>query len=143
MLQISNLTRLLCGVILITVPTIEFGGVFLLKMLRTREAGYMDNPIRQSLFRAGHAHAGVIVILSLICQVLVDSIILPDALAWVVRIGVPVAAILIPAGFFLSLAPPCSERPNGAILLVYLGAVVLAVAVLILGVGLVRAGLYR
>jgi hypothetical protein len=29
MLQISNTTRLLCGVMLITVPTIEFGGVFL------------------------------------------------------------------------------------------------------------------
>ena len=143
MLQISNVTRLLCGAILITVPTIEFGGVFLLKMLRTREAGYMDNPIRQNLFRAGHAHAGVIVILSLICQVLVDSIILPDALAWIVRIGVPAAAILIPAGFFLSVAPPRSERPNGAIQLVYLGAVILAISVLILGAGLVRASVYR
>jgi hypothetical protein len=142
MLQISNVTRLMCGVILITVPTIEFGGVFLLKMLRTREAGYMDNPIRQNLFRAGHAHAGVIVILSLICQVLVDSIILPGPLAWIVRIGVPAAAILIPAGFFLSVAPPRSERPNGAIQLVYLGAMVLAISVLILGVGLVRAGMY-
>lgn len=141
--QISNVTKLLCGVILITVPTIEFGGVFLLKMLRTREPGYVDNPIRQNLFRAGHAHAGVIVILSLICQVLVDSIILPVALAWMVRIGVPAAAILIPAGFFLSVAPPRSERPNGAIQLVYLGAVILAISVLILGVGLVRAGLYR
>ena len=140
MLQISNITRLMCGVILITVPTIEFGGMFLLKMLRSREPGYMDNPLRQNLFRAGHAHAGVIVILSLICQVLVDSIFLPGALAWTVRIGVPAAAILIPLGFFLSVAHPRSERPNGAIQLVYLGAAVLAVSVLILGVGLVRAG---
>src|SRR5271169_3078343 len=138
MLQISNVTRLLCGVILITVPTIEFGGVFLLKMLRGQEAGYMDNPIRQNLFRAGHAHAGVIVILSLICQVLVDSIFLPGPLAWIVRIGVPAAAILIPLGFFLSVAPPRSERPNSAIRLVYIGAAVLAISVLILGVGLVR-----
>ena len=142
MLHISNVTRLLCGVILITVPTIEFGGAFLLKMLRTREPGYMDNPLRQNLFRAGHAHAGVIVILSLICQVLVDSIILPGPLAWAVRIGIPAAAILIPTGFFLSVARPRSERPNGAIQLAYLGAVVLAVSVLILGVGLVRAGAY-
>ena len=96
--NISDVTRLLCGIILITVPTIEFGGAFLLKMLRTREPGYLDNPIRQNLFRAGHAHAGVIVILSLVCQVLVDSIILPGPIAWVVRIGVPASAILIPAG---------------------------------------------
>jgi len=140
MLLISNDTRILCGVILITVPTIEFGGVFLLKMLRTREPGYMDNPIRQNLFRAGHAHAGVIVILSLICEVLVDAVVLPEPLAWIVRIGIPLAAILIPAGFFLSIASPRAERPNGVIRLVYTGALVLAISVLILGVGLVRAG---
>ena len=58
MLQISNVTKLLCGVILITVPTIEFGGVFLLKMLRTREVGYMDNPIRQNLFSGGTRTCG-------------------------------------------------------------------------------------
>ena len=141
MLQISNATRLMSGIALIGVPSIEFGGAFLLKMLRTRQAGYMDNPIRQNLFRAGHAHAGVLLILSLICQVLVDSIALPEALAWFVRIGVPATAILMPLGFFLSVGPPRSERPNGAIRLVYVGAVILAVSVLILGVGLVRAGI--
>ncbi len=141
MLLISNDARLLCGITLITVPTIEFGGVFLLKMIRTREPGYMDNPLRQNLFRAGHAHAGVIVILSLICQVLVDSIYMSPPFVWIVRIGVPAAAILIPLGFFLSVAPPRSERPNSAIQFVYVGAVVLAVSVLILGIGLVRAGL--
>ena len=139
MLRVTDITRLMCGIILITVPTIEFGGAFLLRMLRTREPGYMDNPLRQNLFRAGHAHAGVIVILSLICQVLVDTIILPGPFAWFVRIGVPAAAILIPAGFFLSVVSPRSERPNGAIRLVYIAALVLAVSVLILGVALVRA----
>lgn len=142
MVLISNVTRLLCGITLITVPTIEFGGAFLLKMLRTREPGYLDNPIRQNLFRAGHAHAGVILILSLICQVLVDSIILPEPLAWIVRLGVPAAAIVMPLGFFLSVSSPHAERPNGAIRLVYVGGIVLAVSVLILGIGLVRAALY-
>jgi hypothetical protein len=141
MLQISNTTRLLCGLALITVPTIEFGGVFLLKMLRTRDAGYVNNPLRQDLFRAGHAHAGVILMLSLICQILVDAIVLPEPLAWFVRLGVPAAAILMPLGFFLSVASPRADRPGGAIQLVYVGAVVLAIAVLILGLGLTRAGL--
>ena len=142
MLHISNITRLLCGITLITVPTIEFGGAFLLKMLRTREPGYLDNPIRQNLFRAGHAHAGVIVIFSLICQLLVDSIYLPDAFAWFVRIGVPAAALLMPLGFFLSVSSPRSEHPNDAIRLVYIGAIILAVSVLILGLALVRAGAF-
>lgn len=141
MLQISNDTRLMCGIVLVTVPSIEYGGWFLLKMLRMREPGYMDNPLRQNLFRAGHAHAGVIVILSLICQVLVDSIYLAPALAWIVRAGIPAAAILMPLGFFLSATAPRVERPNGAIQLVTVGAVILAISVLILGVGLVRAAI--
>jgi hypothetical protein len=137
---ISNVSRILCGVILITVPTIEYGGVFLLGAFRKREP-YMENPLRQSLFRAGHAHAGVLVILSLICQVLVDSIILPAPLEWFARLGAPVAAILVPAGFFFSVIPPRVERPNGLIALTYVGAVALAIGVLILGIGLVRAGM--
>ena len=59
----------------------------------------MDNPLRQNLFRAGNAHAGVIVILSLVCQMLADAAILPSPLVWFVRIGVPLAAILISARF--------------------------------------------
>ena len=72
--------RLLSGIILITVPTIQYGGYFLLTSLVNRGSGYMDNPLRQNFFRAGHAHAGVIVILSLVCQLLVDAAVLPSTL---------------------------------------------------------------
>ena len=89
--------RLMSGIILITVPTIQYGGYFLLTSLVDKSSGYMDNPLRQNFFRAGHAHAGVIVILSLVCQVLADAAILPAPLVWMVRIGVPLAAILISA----------------------------------------------
>lgn len=53
--------RLMAGIILITVPTIQYGGYFLLTSLMDRNSRYMDNPLRQNFFRAGHAHAGVIV----------------------------------------------------------------------------------
>ncbi len=72
--------RLMAGIILITVPTIQSGGYFLLTSLVNKASGYMDNPLRQNFFRAGHAHAGVIVILSLVCQVLADSAVLPNRL---------------------------------------------------------------
>ncbi len=130
--------RLLSGIILITVPTIQYGGYFLLTSLVNRGSGYMDNPLRQNFFRAGHAHAGVIVILSLVCQMLVDAAVLPSALIWIVRIGVPLSAILISAGFFFSMLPPTATQPNGAISLIYVGAVILAVSVLTLAVGLIR-----
>lgn len=62
--------RIMSGIILITVPTIQYGGYFLLTSLMTKGTGYMENPLRQNFFRAGHAHAGVIVILSLVCRCL-------------------------------------------------------------------------
>ena len=130
--------RLLSGIILITVPTIQYGGYFLLTSLVNRVSGYMENPLRQNFFRAGHAHAGVIVILSLVCQMLADATILPSTLIWFVRIGVPLSAILISAGFFFSMLPPAATQPSGAIFLIYVGAVILALSVLTLAVGLLR-----
>ena len=131
--------RMMAGVILITVPTIQYGGLFLLNSLRDRSSHYMDNALRQNFFRAGHAHAGVIVILSLVCQVLADSATLPASLIWMVRIGVPAAAILIPLGFFLSMPSPQATQPNGLVSLIYAGAAVLAVSVVTLGIGLLRS----
>jgi len=121
------------------VPTIQYGGYFLLTSLMDKGSGYMENPLRQNFFRAGHAHAGVIVILSLVCQMLADAAILPVPLLWFVRIGVPLAAILISAGFFFSVLPPTTTQASGAVYLIYVGAVVLAIAVVSLGIGLLRA----
>jgi hypothetical protein len=131
--------KLISGIILITVPTIQYGGYFLLTSLMNKNSGYMANALRQNFFRAGHAHAGVIVILSLVCQILADAALLPVPLLWFVRLGVPVSAILISAGFFFSVLPPEATQASGAVTLIYTGAVLLACAVLSLGVGLLRS----
>jgi hypothetical protein len=130
--------RLMCGIILITVPTIQYGGYFLLTSLMNKGSSYMENPLRQNFFRAGHAHAGVIVILSLVCQMLADAAVLPSPLLWVVRIGVPLSAILISSGFFFSVLPPTATQASGAVALIYAGAVILAFSVVTLGIGLLR-----
>lgn len=133
--------KMLCGILLITVPSIQYGGVFLLSLLSKKTAGYMDNPLRQDLFRAGHAHAGVLVLLSLVCQIVADSAALSPFWLWVGRLGAPVAAVLMPMGFFFSVLSPRAERPGAAINLTYLGAVCLAIGVLTLGVGLLRSAM--
>ncbi len=130
---------LMSGIILITVPTIQYGGYFLLTSLMDKSSGYMENPLRQNFFRAGHAHAGVIVILSLVCEMLADAAVLPNPLLWAVRIGIPLSAILISAGFFFSVLPPTATQPSGAVSLIYVGAVILAIGVVTLGIGLLRA----
>ncbi|HTX35102.1 MAG TPA: hypothetical protein VME43_08775 [Bryobacteraceae bacterium] len=141
MMEISGTSRILAGAILITVPSIEFGGTFLLKMLRASDPAYVSNPLRHDLFRAGHAHAGVLVILSLVCQLLADAAALPAGLLWIARLGAPCAAILMPLGFFLSVASPEAARPNRLIALVYAGAAILALGMVVLGIGLIRAAL--
>ena len=137
----SREARLMSGIILITVPTIQYGGYFLLTSLMNKSSGYMENPLRQNFFRAGHAHAGVIVILSLICQMLADAAVLPVPLSWFVRIGVPLSAILISAGFFFSVLPPTATQASGAVSLIYAGALILAIGVVTLGIGLLRSPL--
>jgi Ni,Fe-hydrogenase I cytochrome b subunit len=131
--------KTMAGIILLTVPTIQYGGYFLLTSLIDRNSHYMDNALRQNFFRAGHAHAGVFVIFALVCQILADSATLPQPWLWIARIGVPLAAILIPTGFFLSMTSPTATQPNGLVALIYLGIISLATSVVTLGVGLLRS----
>jgi hypothetical protein len=135
----SRESRMLAGVLLVTLPTVMFGGATLLRMLITSEPGYADNPLRHGLWRAGHAHAGVYLVLSLVMLRYVDEARLSAAWRWVARLGAPIAAILIPASFFLSVVSPDATQPSGLIQLAYLGALSLALAVLTLGIGLIRA----
>ena len=51
-------SRKTAGIILVVFPTVIYGGISLVTFLIDHSAGYVDNPARQNLFRAGHAHAG-------------------------------------------------------------------------------------
>ena len=68
----------------------------------------------------------------------VDEAHLPAPLKAVARGFIPLAAILMPAGFFLSMISPTAAGPSSLIVLTYVGGVVLAVGVVTLGVGLLR-----
>jgi len=94
------------------------------------------------MFRAGHAHAGVLVILSLVCQLLADAAYpAPGWALWTARLGTPIAAVLIPMGFFLSVASPRATAPDGWISAIWLGVASLGLSVLTLGVLLIRSAL--
>lgn len=135
----SRESRMLGGILLVVLPSVMFGGLSLLSFLTTNLPGYTDNPLRHDLWRAGHAHAGVYLVLSLVMLRYVDEAVLSPLWKWLARLGAPIAAILIPAAFFLSVASPAAKQPNGLLNLAYLGALFLAAAVLSLGVGLIRA----
>jgi len=133
----TDASRRLAGILWIVLPTVMIGGVSLLALL-VGDAAYMANPLRQNLWRAGHAHAGVLLVLSLLALRYVDEAQLSAGTKWYVRLAIPSAAILLPAAFFCAVLSPDATAPNGFIALAYVGAVVLASGVLVLGIGLVR-----
>ena len=131
-------SRRMAGILLLFLPLVIYGGVSLVVLL-VNDPRYLANPLRQDMWRAGHAHAGVLLILSLVALRYVDAARLSNAAREWVRHAIPAAAVLLPLGFFLSVADPSSREPNGLLYLVYLGALLLASALIVLGTGLIRS----
>ena len=133
----SPQSRLVAGLVLIIVPTVEIGVASILSLL-IADPAYAQNDLRQDLWRAGHAHAGVWLVLSLVTLRYVDEASLSEGMRWVVRLAFPAAAVLMALGFFLSVLSEEAREPNALIYLTYIAGVVLAVGLLVLAVGLIR-----
>jgi hypothetical protein len=135
----SSTSRNFAAILLLLLVAVEFGGGSLLNLLTRRIPGYLDNPLRQNMWRAGHAHPGVWLVLGLVGMLYVDQTPLSDGLKSLVRVTLLLAPVLVSLGFFLSVLSPRAERPNGLVNLIYLAALLLAVGVVTLGVGLFQA----
>jgi hypothetical protein len=133
--MLDDQLRIVAGVVLLSVIGIAYGGTFLLRVVR---GGVPANGLQKSFFRAGHAHAGVLVILGLLVQLYMQ---LADVgRPWAaLSYGVLFAAILMPAGFFLSVIGQDPQKPNGLIALLWTGAAVLTVGLAAAGIGLITA----
>lgn len=134
--QMSRSSRRIAGLLLLALVTVEFGGYFLTGVASGRE---QLTEFQVAFARAGHAHAGVLIVLSLVCLLLADATELRGAMGYVVRLAIPSAAILMSAGFFLSSAGEGLTRPNGRIAVLWLGAASLTLGVLSLGIALLRS----
>jgi hypothetical protein len=133
MLELTDGARVTAGIVLFTIVGIESGGWFLLKVVTGRVPA---TDFQKSFFRAGHAHAGVLVTLGLLSLVLTQATELTGFLRWIASTGVLIAAILLPAGFFFSAIGKGRTSPNRWAVLFPVGAVFLAAGVVILGIGL-------
>jgi hypothetical protein len=134
MLVLSDASRYIAGAVLLTIVGIEFGGWFMTRIVGGRVT---MTEFQKSFARAGHAHAGVLVTLSLVTLILADAAALDGVFGWLARIATPAAAALISAGFFFSsMGRGEVVKPNKLIWLVWLGALSLAVGVVTLGLGL-------
>jgi hypothetical protein len=134
--MLDNHYQIVAGIVLLSVIGIAYGGTFMLRVVR---GGQPANDLQKSFFRAGHAHAGVLVILGLVVMLLtqLNRIAQPWA---ALSFGVLFAAVFMPAGFFLSVIGRDPRRPNGLIALLWTGAGLLGVGLLSAGIGLIAAG---
>jgi len=131
----SRSTEIMLGLSLLLVPTIIYGGLTLLGVLSGGAYGAPAPPNltaqQQAFYRAGHAHAGVLLILSLVLQILVDHARL-GSLVWAVRIAAPAGALLVSAGFFGVAHLPALR------VVLYAGAALVSATTLAVGIGLLR-----
>jgi hypothetical protein len=133
MAELSEATRQTAAILLFALVTVETGGMYLVRLVRGEAPA---TPFQLSFARAGHAHAGVLLILSLVGLLYADAAGLDGTLGTVARSGIPVAALLMSAGFFLSSLGAGREEPNRFILLVFVAAASLAAGLIALGIGL-------
>ena len=129
---------ILIGVLLLALVTVESGGYFLTRVVRGLAPA---NGLQTSFFRAGHAHAAVLLVLSMVILSVVSYAALDGFWLWLARLGAPIAAILMPAGFFLSVLGREPEKPNRLIVLLWLGAASLTAGLIAAGVGLIAGGI--
>lgn len=129
-------TRLFPIIIIFSILTVEFGGAALLNFLTS---GDELSDFEEQFFRAGHGHAGVLLILSLVYFLYADRAKMSEGLQWVAGAVLAVGVLAQSGGFFLhyALGEP-GERSIGTLVTIS-GGILLAVALVILGVSLIRA----
>jgi hypothetical protein len=130
-------TRLQAGILLVSLPTVVYGGTAIMEML-INDPAYTANPLRQALWRAGHGHAGMLLTLALVALLYVDGANLSERWKQFVRVSVPLSVLFFPLAFFLSVLSPTATKPNGMIYFAYVGSTLLFSGLLVLGIGYLR-----
>jgi len=125
-------TRLFAVVSLVLLPTVMFGGYSLLRLIAS---GGALTPFQEQFFRAGHAHAGVLLVLSLVYYLYLERTALPDGLKWLACAGLALGILAQSGGFFLHMLIGAPERTSAGMMVTTAGAVLLAAAVLLLAYG--------
>lgn len=127
---------IVAGVTILTVIGVMSGGTFLLRITSGQLA---FNDLQKAFFRAGHAHAGMLIVLGLVSLLLQSAVNVDERWQWAAA-GVLASALLIPAGFFLSALGRNPSKPNRLIALLWVGAVVLALSLGMVGISVIVAG---
>lgn len=116
--------------------SVESGGWVLLKFLTDADA---PSRHKVAFFKAGHAHAGVLLTLALVYYLYLPRADYARWLEWLCGIILTVGILGHSTGFFVHAFAGRENEPSVGTTLTRAGAVLLAVALVILAVGLVKS----
>ncbi|EOD69259.1 hypothetical protein [Amycolatopsis vancoresmycina] len=121
-------TQLFTVIALVSLPTVMYGGYALMGVLRDRKL----TEHQRAMFRAGHAHAGVLLVLALVALQILSRTTLSGPALWIACFLLLFGILAQSGGFFLHLLPN-QGKLGGRVTSV--GAVLLAAAVLLTAYG--------
>lgn len=130
-------TEILPIIAILSIVTVEFGGHALLRFITTDRDRL--GAVRERFFRAGHAHAGVLLVLSLVYLLYLPRAGFPDGLEWLCGAALLAGVLAQSGGFFLHLGVGKEGRGSYGTALTRTGALLLAAALIALATGLIRA----
>jgi hypothetical protein len=115
----------------IALPTVMYGGYSLIQLI---SRGNVLTPAQVNFFRAGHAHAGVLTLMSLLYYTFMDQTSLPLPVKHAACAAIVVGILAQSGGFFIHLFP---QRASLGTKVTLTGAVILVCAVVVLIYGLI------
>jgi hypothetical protein len=126
-------TNVLPIIALLSLVSVEYGGWALLGFLTGR--GQLGE-FREKFFRAGHAHAGVLLVLSLVYFLYLDRTGYSTGVQWIAGLLLLLGIIAQSGGFFIHLGLGQPNRSSLGTVVTRTGAILLAVALVMLAIGL-------
>src|SRR5215216_3323479 len=112
----------------VALPTVMFGGYSLLRLVNR---GDVLTPFQVGCFRAGHAHAGVLLLMSLLYYTFLGQTALPASFKQAACAALFVGILAQSGGFFLHMLVGQPNRPSAGTKVTIAGAVLLACAVIV------------
>ncbi|HEX2141177.1 MAG TPA: hypothetical protein VHK28_02715 [Candidatus Limnocylindria bacterium] len=117
----------------VLLPTVMFGGYSLLRLMNAEEL----SDFQLTFFRAGHAHAGVLLVMALVYFSFLARTSLSDSLKLWACVILMLGVLMQSGGFFLHMAVGEQGESSPGILVTTIGALLLTVAIGLLVYGLI------
>jgi hypothetical protein len=121
----------------LSLPAVMYGGFTMLQFLSRSNQPLSEWQLR--MFRAGHAHAGVLVLMTLLYETFIRQTPLSTLAQILCTVVIILGVLLQSGGFFVHMMIGSAGKASLGTAMTMLGAVILTLGIIALVVGLARA----